>query len=87
MTVLFIAWGLGVLFVVSTILFRISCFFKKRCSWKNCPFRNKLLRHNFHIGGNLFDADCTKCPYPFDAEEERELRQIMERMERIIKEL
>ena len=50
-------------------LFILSCIFKKTCKWKKCPFRSK----NY---GTMDVWNCTKCPYPFDAEEEEELERI-----------
>ncbi len=87
MIIIFILWVLGALWVFSLILFRISCLFKKTCSKKNCFFRNKTTLHNPYFSGGLLDADCDKCPYPFDKEEEAELRQTMERIKKLIEQL
>lgn len=73
--------SLGTLSVFTLILFRLSCLFKKTCSRKKCPFRYKLSCCDFHMGISLLDADCRKCPYPFDSEEQKEWQHMTEKIE------
>lgn len=80
MTLLFILWVLRILCMLTFLLFRTPCLFKKECSRKECPFRDKTLPCDFHFDSNLFYANCHKCPYPFDAEEEKELRESLENL-------
>ena len=87
MTILFILWELGVLCMFPVVLFRIFCLFKKKCSWKKCPFRAKTPPPAFHFGGDLLDADCYKCPYPFDEEEEKELDETIRELTEMIEQL
>lgn len=87
MTVQFILWALSAFCMFSFVLFRACCLFKKKCSWKNCPFRAKTLSPDFHFGGDLLDADCHKCPYPFDEEEEKELNETIRELTEMIEHL
>lgn len=38
MTLQFILWALSAFCMFSFVLFKISCLFKKKCSWKKCPY-------------------------------------------------
>lgn len=87
MIFLFILWALSVLYMLPFLLFRTFCLFKKKCSWKKCPFRDKTLSYDFYFGGNLLDADCHKCPYPFDEQEEKELQETIRKLEEMIEQL
>ncbi len=87
MTIQFILWVLSAFCMFSFVLFRTLCLFKKKCSWKRCPFRAKTLSRGFHLGSDLHDADCHKCPYPFDAEEEKELCETIKKLKEMIEQL
>ena len=72
-----------IIIVIEAVLFVpfiLSCIFKKTCKWKKCPFRSK------HYG-TMDVWDCTKCPYPFDAEEEAELERICDQLEDLIEQI
>ncbi|MBD5508528.1 MAG: hypothetical protein HDR05_10930 [Lachnospiraceae bacterium] len=87
MTILFILWALGELCMFPVVLFRVFCLFKKKCSWKKCPFRAKAPSPAFPFGGNLLDVECHKCPYPFDEEEEKELDETIRELTEMIEQL
>lgn len=91
MTILFILWVLGEFcmfpLILLILLFRTFCLFKKKCSWKKCPFRAKALSHDFNFNNTLLDADCPKCPYPFDEGEEHELQETIKKLKEMIEQL
>ncbi len=87
MTIQFILWALSAFCMFSFVLFRTLCLFKKKCSWKKCPFRAKTLSRGFHFGNDLHDADCHKCPYPFDEEEEKDLCETIKELKEMIEQL
>lgn len=57
--------------------FLLSCIFKKSCKWKGCPFRCREQ-------GETQMRICTKCPFPFDDAEEKELNDTLDRIEKLI---
>lgn len=87
MTFHFILWVLSALCMFQSILFKTFCLFKKKCSWKKCPFRAKTLPRNFPFDFELHDANCHKCPYPFDEEEEKELDETIKELTKKIEQL
>lgn len=87
MTFQFILWAVSAFCMFSFALFKISCLFKKKCSWKNCPFRAKTLSRGFPFDCVLYDTDCHKCPYPFDEEEEKELNETIKELIKMIEQL
>ncbi len=52
MTVQFILWAVSAFCMFPFVLFKIFCLFKKKCSWKKCPFRAKTLATVPHIKSN-----------------------------------
>lgn len=87
MTFQFILWAVSAFCMFSFVLFKISCLFKKKCSWKNCPFRAKTLSRGFPFDCDLYDTYCHKCPYPFDEEEEKELNETIRELIKMIEQL
>ncbi len=64
-------------------MFVISCLFKKTCSWKKCPFRETTLNRQTDIIGTPA-VTCRKCPYPYDEQEENELKEKISEIQKLI---
>ncbi len=64
------------------IIWRITCFFKKSCTWKNCPYRQEY-HLSMHIG--CLEKGCKKFPPTEEEleEEERELDKLNELIEQL----
>lgn len=64
------------------IIWRITCFFKKSCTWKNCPYRHEY-HPSRHIGWE--EIGCKKFPPTEDEleEEEKKLDKLYELIEQL----
>lgn len=64
------------------IIWRITCFFKKSCTWKKCPYRQEY-HLSRHIG--WLEKGCKKFPPTEEEleEEERELDKLNELIEQL----
>lgn len=61
--------------IVIWIIWRISCFFKKTCHWKSCPYH----QHYFQFGGVGLPERCCK-KFPPTDEEIEEHNQMLDRL-------
>lgn len=60
---------------VCWLAWRISCFFKKTCRWKSCPYRKKYFEpSSFDLGANY----CKK--FPPTEEEMEEYNQMLDKL-------
>ncbi len=75
-TLLVVLFFFTVIVGIMNALFRLTCIFKKKCTWKLCPFRNKDPIDDLHMWG------CTKCPFPFDEEERAAYRDELDRLKK-----
>ncbi len=66
------------------IPFKMTCFFKKTCKRKKCPFRDTSA---FRNELSFFSGKCKKCPYPYDEEEKRILNETADRLDLLIEQL
>ena len=70
------------LMLIVFCIWRITCFFKKSCTWKGCPYR-----HNYHLSRPIgwVEEGCRKFP-PTDEEIEEENRKF-DQLEALVEQL
>lgn len=61
------------------IIWRITCFFKKSCTWKNCPYRQHY-HYTMHLG--WLEKGCEK--FPPTQEEIDEDNKMLDRLDELI---
>lgn len=64
------------------IIWRITCFFKKSCKWKKCPYR-----HEYHLSSHIGweEIGCKK--FPPTEEELEEEEKMLDKLEELIEQL
>lgn len=64
------------------VIWRITCFFKKSCKWKKCPYRNSE-----HLSRQLgwIETGCSK--FPPTQEELDEEEKMLDKLEELIEHL
>lgn len=68
--------------IIVVVIWRITCFFKKSCKWKKCPYR-----HEYHLSRHFgwLEKGCDK--FPPTQEEIDENERMLDQLEQLIEQL